>query len=462
MAYYDYNILKEKKIAIGWLDITSKIKDTTALSLTKNITEYWVQENSNYDLKTCCFDNVDSILDWTNNYDINYLIVLATGNTLSYKNNLFRELCKFLDKNKDCVLFGHILDKKEKYYELHHQCFIVDISWWKTNGKPNFGSEDNIPWKTLEPIRSLENWHDDYTPHWIEPGNEIKNYTGKRQGWHLINHALRTTGKICSFDEIIRESKYYLYPEVENEFHNKNYIVLDSLQSYVHYIANTESPPPKINAEVNGVICTASGITPLLCSYSASLKPHSKVTVFDYSPVALVIQKKIITSNFNFRNFKKSFYDIIKDEEVLNLLRADSNIEKMQDIINALLSEGLEDFIERVWPTLKFNYKVVNMLNIHDFKRVLLSHKNEPTLIHLTNILHYQNTSWIYGAKHRYRIEKEILDLFLKHGKDKYYIYQNRPGKNSNWRYLTPDDILNNQDRYLSPIKELEILPWMK
>jgi hypothetical protein len=460
--YYDYNYLKEKKVAVGWLDLTSKIKDTTALALTKNITEFWIQENANYHLKTCCFDNVDKILNWTINQDINYLLVLATGNHLVKDNQLIHELPDLLENNKDCVLFGHILDKKDNFYELHHQCFIVDINWWKSVKRPKFGNEEHVSWKTLEPIRSIENWHDDYTPHWIKKGKEIKTYSGRRQGWNLIDLSLKTRNKIFSFNERIRNSKVYIYPEVENDFHRKLFDVLDMLQANIHFVANTESPPTKMNKKLSGVICTSGGITPLLCSYSANLKPGDKLTIFDCSSVSLNIQKKIRQSNFDFKNFKKSFYDLIKDFDITSLLKAEPNIDTMQKIINFLMPRGLEDFIINVWPTLNVNYRIVNLFNINSFNSVLSEHINEPTLIHLTNILHYQNTASLYSSKHRYRIEKDLLDLFLKYGPDKYYLYQNRPGKNLGWRYVTPKEISNNKERYLKTVEELEILPWMK
>jgi hypothetical protein len=38
---------------------------------------------------------------------------------------------------------------------------------------------------------------------------------------------------------------------------------------------------------------------------------------------------------------------------------------------------------------------------------------------------------------------------------------QYRPGVNLNWKYTTPKQILENKDRYLKRVKELEILPWI-
>ena len=64
MAYYNYHHLNKIGFGVAWLDITDYIKDSTALSLSKNITEYWVQENENYYLPTTCNTDPDAILKW--------------------------------------------------------------------------------------------------------------------------------------------------------------------------------------------------------------------------------------------------------------------------------------------------------------------------------------------------------------------------------------------------------------
>jgi hypothetical protein len=83
-------------------------------------------------------------------------------------------------------------------------------------------------------------------------------------------------------------------------------------------------------------------------------------------------------------------------------------------------------------------------------------------MIHLTNMLHYQNTAWIYDAKSRYDLEAQLFDIFSRKGMNRFYLYQNRPGVRVNWRSITPAQILENKDRFLSRVKELEILPWTK
>lgn len=461
--------MSENGVGIGWLDLTDRIKNTTALAFSKNITEYWIQELANYGLKMSCFKGADEILSWAASEGLSYVIVAATGNNFSKRYNFIQELPEWLDSNKNFSVVGHILDKGDKYYELHHQFFMVNVNWWVDAGRPLVGQEENSQvWETLEPSRSEQNWHDGYTPHWISAGTTVKQYTGRRFGWNLISAALANGQVVNSFNEKQRDSKYYLYPEVDGDTHNKFYDVFDALQSYSHFVANTETPPePVTNVNFGGAICTAGGITPLLVAWSAGLKPGDRLTIIDISPFALAVQRAVRETKSNFRNFKDDFYAILgklNPEQMGAMFRADRNLDRMQEIINDLIAnKGLGDFIDNVWPQLNVVYVNHNIFNTNGFKWILdRFNNNENVLIHLTNMLHYQNTAWVYDANSRYDIERQLFNMMAQKGMDRFYLYQNRPGVRVNWRMITPRQILADEKRFLSKVKELEILPWKK
>lgn len=464
MAYYQYKHLSEIGFGVAWLDITDYIKDSTALSLTKNITEYWVQENENYYLPTTCNKDPDAVLKWADVAGLKYLMIVAMGTNLSKQDNFYHVLPKFLENNLNFAVAGHILDKGDKFYELHHQCFIINMDWWRANGQPLIGKEEfSAPWSTVKPIRSEENWHDNYTPHWIAQGNAIENYAGKRFGWNIIDTALKSGSSVVSFNESMRESKYYIYPEVTKDFHSKISGVLESLQGWGHFAANTETPPEKLlDTDMQGVICTAGGITPLLMAYTAGLKPGGKVTVFDFSLVSLAIQRRLREINCNYSNFKTTLYSLFTELDLTPMMKADRNLDRMQEIINEMMPQGLEDFIKNVWPNLNVVFEPCNLFDVNQVKNVIISkHAGEKTYVHLTNILHYQNTAWLFSAVSRYRLEQDILDKFSAAGMDTFQFYQNRPGIKTNWRNETPRQILDNPDVFLHQVKTLEILPWI-
>lgn len=463
MAYYDYEYLHTQGFGIGWLDISASIKDTTALALSKNITEYWVQEIANYKLKTICKSNPDELLAWADTAGLKYLMVVATGSNLSKKQNLLNAIPEFLASHPDLSIAGHLLDKGDKFYELHHQCYIINVDWWREAGRPVMGNEQHtVKWGTLEPVRSEESWHDGYTPLWIAQGSQYKEYTGRRFGWNIIDTALVRGKKLYSFNQVIRESKYYLYPEVSFDVHAKLFEVMNHLQGYGHFVANTETPPDRmLETDIQGAVCTSGGITPLLTAYVANLKPYSKLTIFDFSPLSLALQREIKNPGFDFKDFEGSFYKVAGHLDLTSLFRAESNMDRMQKIIDDLMPQGLEDFIRDVWPTLDILLFQHNMFDLYKLKTMLNRHQEEKTYIHLTNILHYQHSAWLYSSSHRYNIEKDILAVFSELGHEKFYLYQNRPGLKVNWRGHTPKQIYDNPGLLLGRPPELNILPWI-
>jgi len=462
MDYYNYHHLKSHGFGVGWLDISDKIKDTTSLALSKNITEYWVQEIANYVLETACKQNPDELLSWADEIGLKYVMIISIGSNLSKRQNLLNEIPDFLAQHPDLCIAGHLLDKKDKFYELHHQCYIINIEWWREAGRPKMGSEDqNIIWSTTEPTRSEENWHDDYTPHWVAPGVQQKEYTGRRFGWNIMDTALKQGKKLYSFTEIIRDSKYYLYPEVSFDVHTKLFEVMNHMQGYTHFVANTETPPDRmLETDIQGAICTSGGITPLLSAYISNLKPYSKITIFDFSPLSLTLQREITKPGFDFKNFKDSFYKIVGSVD-FSMFRAETNIDKMQEIIDKLMPQGLEDFIRDVWPTMNIQFFNYNFFETYRLRNLLDRHIGEKTYIHLTNILHYQNSAWLYSSTHRYNIENDVFNIFSELGYETFYLYQNRPGINMNWRGNTPKQIFEKRELLLGRPKELNILPWI-
>ena len=418
MKYYDYDFFKNQKVGFGWLDIIEIIKDHMMLALTKNITEYWVQELSMYEVQIKFKKSIDELLIWAAEQNLNYLIINATGSSLSDSTSpMIQQVTRYLTENPNISIVGHILDKKDSYYEIHHQCMLININWWKSAGRPLFGEESNQQITTTVPLRSEENHHDDYTPLWVSQGTEVKTYNNTKQGWNLIKVALETSEKVLSWPKYIRLSKLYLYPEVTYGASTKISTVINKLQVFTHFIANTETPTivdlDECNGKFDTVISPASGITPILTAWRCGLKEGDCLKIYDISPFALDIQKFMRDEPIDYKNFRFSFFEIINKKIDMfghQMLCAGDNIAKMQEIINKFLPEGLEDFINNVWPHINVSYVRVDLFDENAAQNLMHGiTTKERTYLHLTNVFHYQNTAWIYDAKKRYAAEKMLI-----------------------------------------------------
>jgi len=85
----------------------------------------------------------------------------------------------------DVYARGHIIARPEDKAYLHHQHIEINLNQWKGLGSPKVYER----WPVFE--RSEENFHDDYTPHWILPKDRplINNFTAEeRNNKHFAYH----------------------------------------------------------------------------------------------------------------------------------------------------------------------------------------------------------------------------------------------------------------------------------
>jgi len=165
------------------------------------------------------FDTIDLAMDHANKNNYDVVFIQSVGNFIKY-NILLEHLANYYKANPDFYLVAFTLDwepeKGKGWIECHHQMVFVNVHTWKHVGCPTFGN-----WETVtEPLpnysRSIENFHDKYTPYWIkgEPGTAIKTRTS--QGWGFIKAGLENGLTIDNFSKEMRECRLYIYPETNS------------------------------------------------------------------------------------------------------------------------------------------------------------------------------------------------------------------------------------------------------
>jgi len=482
MSFFNFNYLNNLKVAFGWLDTSARIKNPFALGFSQNITEYWAVELKNYKVDIFCNSDIDILIQQgAEDIDNKFLIINSLGINLANQFSFIDQIILFLQNNDhdDITIIGHILDKKDKFYELHHQTVIINLDWWRKAGKPHFGRENDKNKDCLLVTRSKENWHDDYTPLWIQKNEQEKtvNYNTLRFGWNIINEALKENKKIYSFNKVIRESKLYFYPEINKDFSkNKNFIA-SKLQTDVVYLSNTETPPDIVWKNLNfdhfdGIAIPAGGLSPLINSFCCKLKENSKVCIYDISPNALDFQYNLINSKINLNNLKKDIKELKynhfnhKKTNELSIKRytvfqADAHLDRMQNIVNKLLDEGLQDYYDEVWPTLDKVYLEIDLFDTTRFHNLLniFPKKYAKVFLNFSNIFSYQNTSYIYSALERLDIEKNIIKIMAKYEQNKFY-FRSMGGNGLKVRCDLAETILHNYDNH--NLNYLKVFPWIK
>jgi hypothetical protein len=251
----------------------------------------------------------------------NYAVVLSTGTEFIKGNEFFDEI-KHL-KNSNIALAGHILDRKEKYYELHHQCYFINLKFYKELNCPVIGQELNELHTQTIPLRSIENFHDNYTPLWISPSAVEETFNYKCHGWNIISIFLKNNLSIVSFTNKIKDCKIYLYPETIEDFNKQmswiNFRQTFCLNSFVH-TQNTDVDTELPDVDLYQILTPASGL-----NYLENKKSIKKIVFYDYNLTALDYWRK------NKSNDNSIVYDFVN----LDLLGNEVFVEKIIDLRNA-------------------------------------------------------------------------------------------------------------------------------
>lgn len=193
-----------------------EIKNPKLFSTCENITEHFLKLKANRSVQLESGHSLTAQMEKLLKLGCGWAFVVTPG--LILKDGLFRELHKVVrDADPDTFMYAHILDRKDRWYGIHGQCFLVNLKAWDRLGRPpctRFVGEA-VDLSSVE--RSPENIHDDYTPIYLKKGSGGDSlFRPKILGWNWIDLAMKANLKIENFNEAVRGKKMFLYPE-QNE-----------------------------------------------------------------------------------------------------------------------------------------------------------------------------------------------------------------------------------------------------
>jgi len=402
---------------VCWVDNLNKNVDPFVKGFCRNLAEYWFMELEwQTETKPKIFISHDDAINFLKTTSVDHALIINIGNDLEGD---YPQFLKALDEYilDDDILIGHILDKKDRYYELHEQLYYLNIKKWKAIGYPNLG-KTGIDITYNIPNKSKENHHDNYTPYWINQGNNNKLYTNVKHGHNLIAKILETDTKIRSFPEHIRKTKEYFYPN-ENDCNDTIYKFINKNLSTKFYPINTE----KLHLEETGVIknlqgmvTVASGLNHLKVIKYTGYKENFKLMFCDYDEYALYMMRQIY-ENWDGTNYK----DFMNDVDTLNILG------EGEFINHGIFTEFVDSFGgKEQWLSwfkdFKNNVKVDYLkLDILNFKHqqnefnILLELLNDiegNKLVWLSNIFCYRPTSLFKNLYKRSLVQDNLMAKF--------------------------------------------------
>lgn len=419
---------KSKELGFGWL-YNNTIKDDFARGYTKNLTDYWSMELGFYFHEQMADDTIEGLLTQAHKNGYKKILVFKQGTTpLS---NFKEEFVKFYEKNSDCTFIGHIVDKGDEYYSLHPQAFMIDVEWWNNAGCPEWGEPSNTPLEAVEPARSMDNWHDDYTPHWIAPGKISRTYTSTHTGWNIIKAMLDDGKRIVSWNKEIRTEKHYSYPEVKQDGYRHLSGVTNQIDMNIFFIANTEPlrdlhleverrklQYPDWNEKFDTLVVPAAGLTPLIYAFELGCDKYSKLLIYDISKFAISITRAIIEEwdGNDYESFaKKLMHKLAPTPEYeRDIFRGKDKLPNTQEVFDKLNERGFKEWLINVLPEIEVSYLPINIFDPNTYKSFANNFKTETlrhpvTLCYLSNIFHYLPTSFYYSLEQRWELHNELM-----------------------------------------------------
>lgn len=220
--------------------------------------------------------------------------------------------------NGNHVLMAHLIAGQAGYPKIDSQFFALDLIEWTQLGSPAF---ELVPgpavFRSMQFTRSEENFHDDYTPYWLDSIDAIATYKQHERpfGSRVVQALLEAGHKLVNFDNTIRSRKWHLYPNYNEEsllqFFNSGTVEDINVQpqiikriiqerdtlSQTIYVLNSEDVSkytPALPAPIEHYIGVAGGFKGVLLLKKHLFNNNTRVTYVDVSDAALNYQKYLI------------------------------------------------------------------------------------------------------------------------------------------------------------------------
>jgi hypothetical protein len=362
MNVIHYNLQPEhREVVFCCVDYTGNYKSSWTTELTKNIADFTISNLTGKGYTVLQSFSEDYLLERSSKDGFQYAVIYSTGTEFINGDQFFEYLDTLIAS--DFFIAGHVLDRGDAYYELHHQCYVVNLSKYAELGFPKVGQQQ-LGYKHIQqiPNRSKENIHDDYTPLWVSAGSHInEEYQHKAHGWNILSLALSNNFKVIVFDKNIRNSKKHYYPESPDDFtkhiawaHMRyNYC----LTEFVH-TSNTESLM-LTESNFTQVLTPASGTNFL--KYISTSEPVI-VTLYDYNQKSLDYWKLNVPQLDNVTyNFLK--IDLLTDEFKIQDILDTTNSKTLINLSNIFCYEATAPFYDLAYRLHREN---ITLKNIHE------------------------------------------------------------------------------------------------
>jgi hypothetical protein len=371
-----------------------------------------------HDFRLCYQSEVNDILK---EGDYTHAMIISVGMvfdmTLQKDGNAYTAITQFYKFTKSSMFCkAHIIAKPGKRVYFHHQHIELNVDMWKTLGCPNiYGKWDYIK-------KSSRNFHDDYTPYWID----IKGFP-----------------RVNNFDSLIRKLKSFSYPHKEDrrETQNKNWTYLKNSEfdkvdlndyyfsrfmtriMHTYYAVNNERFKLKIEPTIKNfdtiISPTAGYFTEKLVH---EMGFEGKVIFYDYDQKNLDLKRMIVDMNMSWEDTLK-LRDWTPDHQITIGWNSDS-VKEMYEL--AYGQDDLVQFQENMSDKCDVEYLFMDIIN-PDWDKLENILMDKRVFFNTSNIFSYHVSHATYTLEELYSSFYKLLNLLYK--TEHFYFTGTRPSK---------------------------------
>jgi hypothetical protein len=405
---------RENRVCYGVYNQRNEIDSFSMYLRAKGATLFYLNRPRN-DVEIICGDEIHEILQESLSRGYEYCVVQSAGCTLK-SFDYDREVRDFIKENNFGIA-GHILNWPGKWLELHPQFFIVNLYAWKSVGCPEFGNWCSK--KQLLPLieRSVENFHDDYTPLWVKYLGREEMQSEAGRGWKLLKSMFLNDWPVITLSEKLRFNKFYYYPEhetdkfensiktltpYEGQNWNQSKIISDvkAIKDQI-WLFNSETMSITNKGNFDLVVNTASGFKLFDIFKNKKLNTNGKVIVYDFNVKSLRWYKHLY--NWENDNLIECIRSFSEKNYFTWLGKVNNNYSEdyaFFDHYEKLISYfgGIEKFIKywKIFKKTEVKFVIVDLYK-HSEKFANIFVGKGKKFVNLSNIFSTDATTFLYG-----------------------------------------------------------------
>jgi hypothetical protein len=428
-----FNLVKQKTIAICIVDVSSLCQSDWARTVAANLGDYLISYfyKKEYDIYIGYSEDI-LLQEVSDSGFYTHAVVLASGTALSMNYGL--ELTRDIEAmcKKEFALAGHILDRGESYYELHHQFYIVNIKHYEAAEKPMIGYWEEGTHTQVKPIRSEDNVHDDYVPLWIKQGTSVTQYNKKLHGWNIISTMLARDMTIIDIGVELRNRKQYLYYEYDTVFlkhipklHQHAFLAnnfifplnTDGDTTRLEYLSSLSEP-------IEQLVTIATGFNWIKDLTVAGFTPSTEVIFADINIHALNFMRKFVTE-FDGDDYGKLYRESVEQMTVMLLPFSDTIIEDLANAAQTQWSAFKQQFVDwySVWADIKqLRYQFRPIDYTADYNLDWMD-SNKRTVYNVSDIFGFAPVAFKKSVKYKIACENRLLETLASRNPNSIIIF---------------------------------------